>query len=190
MHTVVLGFGSNMSIIYGAKKLCPVDILDEACIDLQKILSDVQVSSIYKTKALYVTDQDDFYNMVVVGNFAGTPSELLLAVRKIERKFGRLRDKTTINKGPRPLDIDIELFGACIVDTFVKESFLDEENVLHEENLPLKIPHELMRERQFVLIPLLEILPKSADPITGKAFSAFLASLQNQGVQLWRAQKH
>ena len=43
-----------------------------------------------------------------------------------------------------------------------------------------------MKERQFVLIPLLEILPKCAEPINGTLFMDFLNELPNQGVKLYK----
>ena len=81
--------------------------------------------------------------------------------------FGRNRAKE-IFKGPRTLDIDIELFGNQIVKT---------------ENL--EIPHKNLKERQFVLIPLLEIFPKYAEPISGAFYSDYLQNLPDQGVKFF-----
>lgn len=141
MEDVVLGLGSNRS--FGGKD--PVALLAQACTALTAVLGDCAFSSVYKTGALYVTDQDDFYNMAVLGKYAGTPRELLEDVHIIEGNLGRDRAKEFRN-GPRPLDIDIELFGNVQV---------------HEADLI--IPHERLMERAFVLKPVVEILRNSAD---------------------------
>lgn len=171
---VVLGLGSNMpfadanGIIYSPDK-----VLEKACDVLKGFLQNAKTSSVYITKPMYCENQADFFNMVLVGDFCGTPRELLELVNKIEYDFARKRGSGVIDKGPRTLDIDIELFG---------------NEIITEDNCekPLFIPHALIKERQFVLVPLLEILPDSADPITGQSFSSILSKLSDQGVKLWK----
>ncbi|NLK45952.1 MAG: 2-amino-4-hydroxy-6-hydroxymethyldihydropteridine diphosphokinase [Treponema sp.] len=177
MEIVVLGLGSNMMLMQkNGFSVSSEDILSQACVALCGLLKNVRFSSIYKTKPRYVENQADFYNMVVSGEWYGTPQNLLLAVQKIENDFGRERAKACL-KGPRTLDIDIELFGNQIIK---------DEN----KNNPLFIPHPLLNERQFVLVPLLEILPDSADPITGQPFRQILSMLSDQGVELWKRYKN
>lgn len=173
MNLVVLGLGSNMPLVqHNGKALQPEEILNRACDALSAVLKNFRCSSIYKTKPRYVENQADFYNMVVSGEWGGTPRELLQTVQQLENKFGRDRESAG-PKGPRTLDIDIELFG----DQIIKE-----EDAVN----PLFVPHPLMNERQFVLIPLLEILPDFADPITRQPFSKILSTLSDQGVELWK----
>ena len=173
MEIVVLGLGSNMPLVqHGDKALQPEEILDRACKALAAVLKNFRCSSVYKTKPRYVENQDDFYNMVVAGEWGGTPRELLQTVQQIENQFGSDR-KSVGPKGPRTLDIDIELFGNQIIR---EEDAVD----------PLYVPHPLMNERQFVLVPLLEILPDFADPITRQPFSKILSTLSDQGVELWK----
>ena len=162
MITVALGLGSNKSY----NSLSPVQILFSACKRLSAFVSDFSVSSIYKTAALYVTDQDDFYNMVLVGNYEGSPEMLLKQINEIEAEFGRNREKEFRN-GPRPLDIDIELFGNIKVNL---------NNLI--------IPHERMLERAFVLKPLLEIFSKYADkfPYEEKFLLEQLSILKEQRI--------
>ncbi|MBO7135937.1 MAG: 2-amino-4-hydroxy-6-hydroxymethyldihydropteridine diphosphokinase [Spirochaetaceae bacterium] len=173
MELVVLGLGSNMPLVQrNDKTLQPEEILIRACEALASVLKNFRCSSIYKTKPRYVENQDDFYNMVVAGEWGGTPRELLQTVQQIENQFGRDRESVG-PKGPRTLDIDIELF---------------ENQIIREEDAvdPLYVPHPLMNERQFVLVPLLEILPDFADPITRQPFSKILSTLSDQGVELWK----
>lgn len=151
MTEVVLGLGSNRS--FDGKS--PVELLALACTALKKILQTPVFSSVYKTGAMYVTDQDDFYNMVVLGSYDGSEYELLSAIHSVENTFGRNREKEFRN-GPRPLDIDIELFG---------------NSKIHEADLV--IPHERLTERAFVLKPLVEVLANYADVSNkGRASSA------------------
>ena len=116
---------------------------------------------------MYYENQDDFLNMVVCGMYEGEPCELLDKIHRIEANFGRNR-QNEIRNGPRTLDIDIELFGKRIINT---------------ENLV--IPHKKITERQFVLLPLLEILPECAEPISGDLFKDILKKLPDQQVRLF-----
>lgn len=164
MPRVVLGLGSNKSY----NSLSPLKLLQSACRALCGVMQDALFSSVYRSKAMYVTDQDDFYNMAVTGRYDGSPDELLAACQHIEAVHGRDRRKEFRN-GPRPLDIDIELFG-------------DER--MHSARLTL--PHERLCEREFVLRPMLEILPFCADVKREdlERYAAALASLEAQGVEL------
>ena len=141
MPFVVLGLGSNKTW----NSLSPILILQGAAHTLQAPIKEMQVSSIYKTAAMYVTRQEDFYNMALSGYFEGNPHQLLSLVNTIEADFGRNRP-LEIRNGPRSLDIDIEIFG---------------KEIINEENLI--IPHPRIRERAFVLVPMLEILKENSD---------------------------
>lgn len=125
----------------------------------------MRTSSLYQTKPRDFIEQADFYNMAVTGTYAGSPRELLEKIHGLEERFGRDR-LHGIPKGPRTLDIDIELFG----DDIIREA-------------DLVIPHERMNERQFVLVPLLELLPDSIDPVSLVRFADIAARLPDQGVK-------
>ncbi len=128
-------------------------------------MKDCVFSSVYRTKAMYVEDQDDFYNMAAIGyvDESTNPFEFLKQINLIEAKYGRDRDKE-IRFGPRSLDIDIELFG----DDSISDPIL-------------QIPHIRMEERAFVLVPALEILKDSADELIRKRYSACLLKLEKEG---------
>lgn len=138
MTAVALGLGSNKKF----SCLRSEEILGGAVSELSKILCGVRFSSVYRTKAMYVSDQDDFFNMALVGfldDDVGARA-LLEKIHEIEAAFGRDREKE-IRFGPRSLDIDIEFFG--------RQKILESD---------LQIPHPRLKERAFVLVPLLEIL--------------------------------
>lgn len=138
MTPVALGLGSNKRF----SDLCPEEILGGAIFELSKILHAAEISSVYRTKAMYVVDQEDFYNMALVGLLDEEigARALLEKIHEIEAAFGREREKE-IRFGPRSLDIDIEFFGS--------------QKILEPD---LQIPHPRIKERAFVLIPLSEIL--------------------------------
>lgn len=147
MKKVILGLGSNRSF----DSLSPVQLLDAACEALREIMVNPVFSSVYSSKAMYVTDQEDFYNMVCIGYVEDEeePYGFLEKIHRIENKYGRDRSKE-IRFGPRSLDIDIEKFGDFVSDDPV-----------------LTVPHPRMQERAFVLIPLLELLSESAENSSG-----------------------
>ena len=174
-NLVVLGLGSNSCLSVNEEEFSPVQILKLACQELQRILKPktTKFSSIYKTKAMYYENQQDFYNMVVCGEYEKSAFDLLKEINQIEAILGRNRDKE-IFKGPRTLDIDIELFKNLVKqDDFLFDFIKDYQ---------LEIPHKNLTERQFVLIPLLEILPKCAEPISEVFYSDYLQKLPDQGV--------
>lgn len=138
-----------------------LQLLEQACSELSAILQNPVFSSVYRTKAMYVEDQDDFYNMVAYGFVADEedPYIFLDKINEIEAKYGRNRVEE-IRFGPRPLDIDIEIFG---------NHYLKTEK--------LTIPHPRIKEREFVLVPLLEILEQTADKELRQKYQTYLDEL-------------
>jgi 2-amino-4-hydroxy-6-hydroxymethyldihydropteridine diphosphokinase len=106
----------------------------------------VKESSIYETEPVDVPGQTDFLNLVCQVETVLEPESLLAACQEIESKMGRRRGET---KGARNIDIDILFYGRRIV-----------------EKPFLKIPHPAWRQRNFVLVPLVEIAPDFRDPVS------------------------
>ncbi len=103
-----------------------------------KLLSQ---SSVYQTEPQEYKKQPWFTNQVILLE-AGkwwTPWKLLNSLRKIETGMGRTRE---IRKGPRVIDLDILTYG---------------DRIINHQNL--HIPHAQMKQRAFVLVPLMEIDP-------------------------------
>lgn len=96
-------------------------------------------SGVYDSEPVGLKDQPDFLNAVVAVETTLTPYELLSLVHKIELGQGRQRIKRW---GPRTLDMDILIFGDIELD-----------------DPKLLIPHPRLKERRFVLEPLLEVEP-------------------------------
>jgi 2-amino-4-hydroxy-6-hydroxymethyldihydropteridine diphosphokinase len=99
------------------------------------------VSSIYDTAPWGPVPQDNYLNQVICISTTMVPRDLLAILHEIERAAGRNR-KNEVRYGPRPLDLDILIYG----DSAVSED-------------GLVIPHPRITERAFVLVPLAEIAP-------------------------------
>lgn len=153
---VFLGLGSNT----GNRE----HNLQQALTGLAGTITNIKVSSLYESLPRYRTDQPRFLNCVATGGTAMTPRRLLSEVHKLETAAGRDR-KTSGWMGPRPLDIDILLHGALVHQ--------DEE---------LTIPHPAMKERKFVLVPLLELSPALRDPVDSVPYADHLSKLAPQGI--------
>lgn len=98
-----------------------------------------QISVLRETKPQGGPLQPDYINGVIKIKSALSPQALLAVLQNIEMKMGRIR---TVKNGPRVIDLDILLYGCQIID-----------------EPGLSIPHPRMRERDFVMQPLLEIEP-------------------------------
>jgi len=96
------------------------------------------VSSVYETDPVGLTEQPIFLNIVVKLNTTLSAIELLHLCQKTENHF--LRDRT-VRWGPRTLDIDLLTYDDLTIDT-----------------QELILPHPRMAEREFVQIPLRELL--------------------------------
>lgn len=140
---VLLGLGSNVALVAepGEETEAKIAQLNLAVGQLCS-LPDTQImdmSSFYESEPAYYEDQDAFVNAVVLLRSGLPPKELLGYLHGIENSLGRVR---TIENGPRTLDIDILDYQMYVAS--------DDE---------LTLPHPRVTERDFVVKPLLEILP-------------------------------
>lgn len=101
-------------------------------------------SSLYKTKAVGPS-QPDYVNGCVLLQVEIIPQALLDILHQIENQFGRVRQERW---GARSLDLDLLLYDDIVLDTPT-----------------LQIPHPRMKERAFVLVPLVEIAPDWIEPV-------------------------
>lgn len=131
---------------------------------MEQHIHEIQLSPLYSSTPLYVTDQPDFLNFVLSGKTKLSPKDLLTVTQHIEAKYGRNRDNE-IKKGPRTLDIDILLYG--------------NEQITSEE---LTIPHPGITERAFVLVPLLRLAPDLKLPGDTMFLKDYYSNCKNQGI--------
>jgi 2-amino-4-hydroxy-6-hydroxymethyldihydropteridine diphosphokinase len=154
-NLIVLGLGSNQGD-------SPV-ILKGAIEKLRGALKGLRAASIIETEPFHVKDQPRFLNTAVSGLYARSPRELLALIHGIEASYGRDRSRER-RWGERTLDIDILLFGNHVIS----------------DPPALEIPHPRLNERPFALEPLLELLPGSRNPVTGRLFRDILAELRGE----------
>lgn len=107
----------------------------------RRIGSVTAVSSFIETKPVGFKSENNFINCAICISTDMGPFDLLHATQQIERELGRTVKSSAGVYSDRPIDIDILTYGNAHIDT-----------------LELKIPHPQMRKRDFVMIPLREIL--------------------------------
>ncbi len=134
MATAYVGLGSNLND--------PPRQISLAIAALRNAtgIRSLRVSSCYRNPPFDGSDQPDYCNAVAVVETALEARELLRACQRIEQAQGRIRD--AVRWGPRPLDLDLLLYGDCVSQ--VPE---------------LILPHPGLAQRPFVLYPLLELDP-------------------------------
>ena len=156
-HRTYIALGSNM----GDKKA----YLEQAVEELRN-RNDcriVKCSSWLETEPYGYVEQDTFMNGVLCMETLAEPYELLDLLHEIEKKAQRERK---IHWGPRTLDLDILLY---------------DDLVMGEDELC--IPHVDMKNREFVLAPMVEIAPYKHHPVYGLTMMEMLDELKKRTVE-------
>lgn len=138
MEKVYLSLGSNL----GDRRANILSAVGELDRSLGRPHS--AISSLIETRS-WGFEGADFINCAVLYETELPPEELLSVCKRIEREMGRRENPEFDTAGhriyhDRVIDIDILLYGTRRVDT-----------------PELKIPHPLMKQRDFVMRPLMEI---------------------------------
>ena len=142
--TVYLGLGSNL----GARRAFLSAAV--AALVAREGITHARVSKLYETDAVSDEPQPPYLNAVVRAEALMPAADLLELCLAVEAGMGRVR-RPAEHKAPRPLDIDVLLYGDEIIDT-----------------PRLKVPHPAMLERPFVLIPLADVAEAGLlHPLTG-----------------------
>lgn len=118
-------------------------------------------SSIYETQPWGYDDQPWFLNQVLEIATSKSPGEVLMLIKAIEVKVGRTPSEKW---HARHIDIDILLRG----DLMLKESTLE-------------IPHPLLHTRNFVLVPLMELIPEQLHPGLSKTIEELYLDCRDTG---------
>lgn len=133
MHQVYLGLGSNI----GDRQQC---IADAIRLISERVGAVLRQSSMIETEPWGFKSKHKFLNGVILCETDKSPREVLTLTQQIERDLGRTRKSRSSRYHDRPIDIDILLYDDLTID-----------------EPDLRIPHPLMHERDFVMIPLNEI---------------------------------
>lgn len=125
------------------------------------------VSRLYATTPVGVLNQPEFRNAVVALDVVMAPgaspavsaSELLVALKDIERAFGRQQRERW---GPREVDLDLLVFGRHAIS--VERPAAGRSSDPAKAALSLTVPHAEARHRLFVLAPLADLAPRLVPP--------------------------
>ena len=134
MHTIYLSLGTNL----GSRE----DNLERALHLLQEQVGALlRRSSVHETTPWGFESSHMFLNLCVYMATSLSPLQLLATTKQIERQLGRTQKSAHGRYADRLIDIDILLYD----DAHINEP-------------GLVIPHPHMYEREFVMMPLNEIL--------------------------------
>jgi 2-amino-4-hydroxy-6-hydroxymethyldihydropteridine diphosphokinase len=114
----------------------------------QRIGTVVKESSLYETQPWGKPDQPEFINQALEVATSLPPMGVLKAILEIEQQLGRTRQEKW---NARTIDIDMLFYENKILNTG-----------------ELTLPHPQLHERNFALLPMLEIAPNKQHPIFKK----------------------
>ena len=134
MSRLYLGLGSNL----GNR-----EALINQAIDLigKRVGKVVRISSFVETEPWGFKSEHRFINAVCLVETEKRPLDCLHETQRIEQQLGRRRKSRKGIYHDRPIDIDLLLYDD-----------------VHMESLELTLPHPHIEERDFVRIPLEEIM--------------------------------
>lgn len=151
-NNVYLGLGSNkgdrLNYLVSAVKLISQD----------KNCWLTKSSSVYETKPYGNLDQDNFYNAAILINTNYELEALYYFLKEIEKKVGRKESEKRWT--PREIDVDILFYNNLIYNSEI-----------------LTVPHKDIMNRDFVLVPLIEIAGEFVHPVLNKKLNEINLSL-------------
>lgn len=138
MHTYYLHLGSNQ----GDRK----EFLRKALELIKDNIGEITLKSdIYETEPWGIKEQENFLNMAIAVMSLKPAEAVLKSIKSLE---SQLDSRKEVKWGPRNIDVDILYCD----DMIIKRN-------------DLTIPHPHIYERNFVLIPLMDIAGDFTDPV-------------------------
>ena len=149
-------------IILGGNKGNKLQNIEQAVqLISEKVGMIVEKSDVFITAAWGNINQPDFLNQALCLQTPLSASDLLKQLLSIEQEFGRVRDHQKWME--RTMDIDILFYNDDIITTS-----------------ELIIPHPLIQERNFVLIPMAQLAPMLVHPVFKKNIETLLSECSDK----------
>ena len=158
---IILSLGSNLPSKFGNRLdnlELAMSLLESGGIKIDK------KSSFYETPSYPDKSKPKFLNIIISIKTDFTPVDLMSVLIHIEKKLERKRN---IKNEPRTCDIDIIDYNNEIIN-------------LSNKKFNFIIPHKNLISRNFVLIPLQEILPSWKHPKTKQIISTLIQKLPEE----------
>jgi deoxyguanosine kinase len=155
-HQVILSLGSNQG-----NRLKNIEL----CLELihQEIGTIIKVSNLYETPS-WGFESEAFYNCALVLHTSKAPEHILELALIVEKKLGRIRCENAGYQS-RIIDVDLIAFDSDII------------NLEH-----LKIPHSLMQNRKFVLLPFEDLKLDWIHPVLKKTISELIQITPDESI--------
>ncbi|WP_269221760.1 2-amino-4-hydroxy-6-hydroxymethyldihydropteridine diphosphokinase [Flavobacterium sp. IMCC34518] len=147
-HQVILSLGSNQG-----NRLKNIEL----CLELihLEIGTIIKVSKLYETPS-WGFESEAFFNCALLLHTSKSPIQILEQILEVEKKLGRIRNEK-LGYQSRIIDVDLIAFDEEII------------NIEH-----LQIPHPLMQNRKFVLLPFQDLTIGWQHPILKKSISELI----------------
>jgi 2-amino-4-hydroxy-6-hydroxymethyldihydropteridine diphosphokinase len=156
-QNVYIGSGSNLGDRFA--------YLKSAAAELLPVVRIIKASAVYETPPWGFEIQPAFLNQVLQTETDLLPHELLVYLKGIEQKMGR---KANFLYGPRSIDLDILFYDGLI-------HFSED----------LQIPHPMIIQRAFVLVPFCEIAPDFIHPLMGRSIAELVKRVDGSAIKVY-----
>jgi 2-amino-4-hydroxy-6-hydroxymethyldihydropteridine diphosphokinase len=160
MATIYLALGSNLGDRLANLQMAITALAPHASVTAQ--------SPVYETPPWGYLDQPAFLNQALQAETILGPEELLVFLKQIEARLGRL---ATVLNGPRPIDLDILFYDDLVLET-----------------PRLSLPHPRLPGRAFALLPLVDLAPDLRHPVLNKTIRQMLQECDCSGITRYPSQ--